>query len=126
VGTSVHFLSLNSVHTIKNYISSIKSHFRSSSIPVQVFSSPQLLLSIVSLEKNSPTSPPFKPIFTPSQLLFRLHSTSSLPLHTIYHVAFSFAFLAMLGISNLAPSTSSSFDPLHHFWRVTSPFQLFL
>jgi hypothetical protein len=32
-------------------------------------------------------------------------------------VAFSFAFLAMLRISNLAPSSSSSFDPLRHLRR---------
>jgi hypothetical protein len=32
-------------------------------------------------------------------------------------VAFSFAFLAMLCISNLAPPSPSSFDPLRHFYR---------
>jgi hypothetical protein len=73
--------------------------------------------SITSLEKNAPPSSPSKPIFSPSQLLRLLHSTSALPLHALYHVAFSFAFLAMLRISNLAPSSSSSFDPLRHFRR---------
>jgi integrase len=115
----IHFLSLNSlqVPTIKNYISSIKSRFRSSSLSCGVFDSPSLAASITSLEKNAPPSSPSKPIFSPSQFLRLLHSTSSLPLHALYHVAFSFAFLAMLRISNLAPSSSSSFDPLCHFRR---------
>jgi hypothetical protein len=59
----------------------------------------------------------FQTYFTPSLFVHLLHSTSSLPLDTLYHVAFSFAFLAMLRISNLAPSSSSSFDPLCHFRR---------
>jgi hypothetical protein len=81
---------------------------------LSVFSSPQLSLFITSLEKNSPTVLPHKPIFTPSQLLFLLLRTSSLPLHALYRSAFSLAILAMLRISNLVPPTSSSFDPLRH------------
>jgi hypothetical protein len=80
-----------------------------------VFDSPSLVASITSLEKNVPPSSPSKPIFSPSQFVRLLHSTSSLLLHALYHVAFSFDFLAMLRISNLAPS--SSFDPLRHFRR---------
>jgi hypothetical protein len=115
----LQFLTLNSlsVPTIKNYLSSIKSKFRQLGLPLSVFSSPQLSLFITSLEKNSPTVLPLKPIFTPSQLLALLLRTSSLPLHALYHAAFSLAFLAMLHISNIAPPTSSSFDPLSHLRR---------
>jgi hypothetical protein len=97
-----------SVPTNKNYFSAIKSHFQASSIPVLPFLSPHLALAISSLEKNSPSSFPTKPIFSPSQLIAHFFCLSSLPLHAHYHVAFSFSFLVMLRISNIAPSSSSS------------------
>jgi integrase len=103
--------------TIKNYFSSVKSYFAACSIPTEVFLSPQLSLSLSSLEKNTPPSAIVKPIFSPSQLIALFSSLSILPLHALYRVAFSFAFLAMLRISNLAPPSSSSFDPFQHLRR---------
>jgi hypothetical protein len=81
--------------TIKNFFSAIKSYFRASSIPVLPFLSQHLALAISSLEKNSPPSLPSKPIFSPPQLIALFSRLSSLPLHALYRVAFSFSFLAI-------------------------------
>jgi hypothetical protein len=115
--TFLEFLAASGLYvpTIKNYFSAVKSHFRAASIPILPFLSPHLALAISSLEKNSPPSLPSKPVFTPSQLIALFSRLSTLPLHALYRVAFS--FLAMLRISNNAPSSSSSFDPLQHLRR---------
>jgi hypothetical protein len=112
----IEFLTFNSlsVPTIENYISSIKSHFNLAALSVSVFTSPQLALVLSSLEKNAVPLAPHKPIFSPSQLLLLFRAISLLPLATLYSMAFSLAFLAMLRISNLALLNSSSFDPHRH------------
>jgi hypothetical protein len=112
----LHFSGL-AVPTIKTYFSSIKARFRVASLPLQPFSSPYLALAFISLEKTSPPSVSHVPVFTHPQLIRLILTCSSLPLHPLYSAAFSFAFLAMLLISNLAPSSPSSFDPLQHLHR---------
>jgi hypothetical protein len=71
----------------------------------------------ISLEKNSPPSISHKPIFSPANLLRLIFACSSIPLHYIYRASFFLAFLAMLRLSNLAPSSAHSFDPLRHLRR---------
>jgi hypothetical protein len=93
------FLSINSlsVPTIKNSTLLSTLVFVSASLQLQAFTSAPVLSSIISLETSSPSSLPSKPIFSPPQLL---QAASFLPLHAFYQAAFSFAFLAMLRISN--------------------------
>jgi hypothetical protein len=41
-------------------------------------------------------------------------AASSLPLHKFYNAAFIFAYMALLRISNIAPPSMASFDPMRH------------
>jgi hypothetical protein len=115
----LEFLYFNwpSVPTIKNYVSSIRSRFQASSISLAPFHSPHLALALSSFEKNAPFLSVSKPIFSPSQLLCLLRAASTLPLAPLYSVAYSYAFFAMLRVSNLAPSSCSPFDPTRHLCR---------
>jgi integrase len=109
----IEFLNDNSlsVPTIRNYVSSIKSKFLASSIPVGVFDSPQCTLTLTSLSNNWTPSLTIKPVLNPTQFSRLVARASSLPLHVFYRVAFIFAYMALLCISNIAPP---SFDPLRH------------
>jgi hypothetical protein len=44
-------------------------------------------------------------------------AASSLPLHKFYNAAFIFAYMALLRISNIAPPSIASFDPMRHLRR---------
>jgi hypothetical protein len=58
-----------------------------------------------------------KPVFTPQQFIQLINHVSHLPLSILYKNAFLLGFLAMLHISNVAPSSKASFDPLRHMRR---------
>jgi integrase len=70
-----------------------------------------------SLSKN--WSPPLsvKPVFSPQQFKLLISQCSRLPLHIFYSTAFIFAYFALLRISNVAPPSFSTFDPLRHLRR---------
>jgi hypothetical protein len=57
-----------SVPTIKNYISAIKSSFKLHNVPIQPFLSPQLTLTLASLNKNWVPNLSLKPVISPFQL----------------------------------------------------------
>jgi integrase len=95
----------------------MKSKFLASSIPVGVFDSPQCTLTDTSLSKNWTHSLTIKPVLNPTQLSRLVARASSLPLYVFYKTAFIFAYMALLGISNIAPPSFSSFDPLRHLRR---------
>jgi integrase len=102
------------VPTIKNYISSIKTKFSSSSVSVEVFNSPQCSLTLSSLSKNYTPPISIKPVFSPQQLVRLVTHCASLPLHTFYSAAFIFAYMALIRISNVAPTSAATFDPRRH------------
>jgi hypothetical protein len=106
-----------SVPTVKNYITSVKSFFKSNSISVEVFASHHLTLASSSINKNY--SPPIslKLIFSPHQFLHLIISTSQLPLHIFYKMAFILGFLGLLRISNIASTSRATFDPIRHLRR---------
>jgi integrase len=106
-----------SVPTVKNYISSIKSFFKAKGFHVTALESHQLSLALSSLSKN--WSPPItiKPVLSPHQFIQLLVAASQLPLHIFYQNAFILGFLGLLRISNVAPVSLASFDPLRHLRR---------
>jgi hypothetical protein len=106
-----------SVPTVRNYVSSIKSFFKLHNVSIQVFESPQLSLALSSLSKNWVPSVSLKPVFTPQQFIQLINHVSHLPLSILYENAFLLGFLAMLRISNMAPSSKASFDPLRDMRR---------
>jgi hypothetical protein len=80
------------IPTIKNYITSIKSHFKANSVSVEVFGSHHLTLALSSLSKNYSPSTSIKPIFSPLQFIQLINSTVHLPLHILYKMAFILGF----------------------------------
>jgi hypothetical protein len=106
-----------SVPTVKNYITSVTSFFKSNSISVEVFASHHLTMALSSLNKNY--SPPIslKLIFSPYKFLHLIISTSQLPLHIFYKLAFILVFLCLLRISNIASTSRATFDPIRHLRR---------
>jgi hypothetical protein len=76
------------VPTVKNNVTSVKSCFKSNGISVEVFSSHQLSLALASLTTNYTPPLAFKPIFSPHQFVQLIHSTSLLPFHILYKMAF--------------------------------------
>jgi integrase len=84
---------------------------------ITAFESPQCTLTLTSLSKN--WSPPLsiKPVFSPQQFKKLITQCAHLPLHIFYSTAFIFAYFALLRISNVAPPSFSTFDPLRHLCR---------
>jgi integrase len=106
-----------SVPTVKNYISSIKSAFKTSNVSISAFESTQLTLALSSLSKNWRPPISIKPVISPSQFSQIIHNARRLPLHQFYVVSFLFGYMALLRISNVAPTSRSTFDPLRHLRR---------
>jgi hypothetical protein len=84
---------------------------------VAVFDSPQCTLTLSSLSKNWTPSITFKPVFSPQQLSRLVARASTLPLDIFYKAAFIFAYMVLLRISNIAPHSMATFDPLRHLRR---------
>jgi hypothetical protein len=106
-----------SVPTVKNYVSSIKSAFKTTNVPISAFESPQLTLALSSLSKNWRPPISIKPVLSPSQFSQIIHNSRRLPLHQFYILSFLFGYMALLRISNVAPTSRSTFDPLRHLRR---------
>jgi hypothetical protein len=62
-----------SMPTVKNYVSSVKSAFKSSNVSIQVFDSPQLALAMSSLSKS--WRPGFRKTGFVSSTIFHAHFT---------------------------------------------------
>jgi hypothetical protein len=103
--------------TIKNYISTIKSYFSIFNISVHSFQAHQLTLALTSLTQNSPTTVSCKPVLSPHQFKVFLIRSTFLPLSKFYNIAYIFGYLGLLRISNIAPKSSSSFDPFRDITR---------
>jgi hypothetical protein len=70
-----------SIPTVKNYVSSVKSAFKSSNISIEVFNSQQLSLALASLNKAWRPAVSSKPVFSPSQFPVLISHCTRLPLH---------------------------------------------
>ena len=108
----IEFLCFNnlSLHSILAYLSSIKSKFKALSLPLSPFTHHSMALALRSIALNVP-----KGIFdiqSPSSIIY---SCSSLPLGPIYKALFLTAFFAFFRLSNLVPSSASSYAGLTLF-----------
>jgi integrase len=106
-----------SVASIKNYFSAIKSYFMSFNIPVNNFASHQLTLALTSLTKNSIPVMSCKPILSPSQFKTLLYRSTFMPMAKFYNLAYILGYLGLLRISNVAPKSRGTFDPLRDLRR---------
>ena len=66
---------------------------------------------------NAPYTPRYKANFSIPLLLKLIKSCDKFPLGFIYKAAFLLAYFAFLRLSNIASSSSTSFDPTRHFLR---------
>jgi integrase len=106
-----------SIPTVKNYVSSVKSSFKSSNVSVQVFESPQLALAMASLSKSWRPQVSPKPVLSPHQFSKLILHCFRLPLHVFYTNAFLLGFMALLLFSNVASPSRATFDPFRHLRR---------
>jgi integrase len=74
-------------------------------------------LTLPSLSKNYTPPLSIKPVFSPHQFLRLVTQCARLPLHIFYTTAFIFAYMGLLRISNVAPPSFATFDPLRHLRR---------
>jgi hypothetical protein len=79
--------------------------------------SPQLTLTLASLNTNWVPNLSLKPVISPLQLAKSIAYSKKFPLTPIYNVAYLFGFMAMLHISNLAATSPSMFDSIRHLRR---------
>ena len=76
-----------------------------------------MTLALRSIALNIPTIRRVKGIFDIQSLFSIIYCCSSLPLGSIYKAPFLTAFFAFFRLSNLVPSSASSFAPLTHLCR---------
>jgi integrase len=105
------------VPVVKNYVSSIKSKFKACNVSITVFDSSYCTLTLSSLSKNYSPPQSIKPVFSPRDLVRLVNHCARLPLHKFYSIAFIFAYMALLRISNVAPPSFATFDPARHLRR---------
>ena len=74
-------------------------------------------LFIKSVSMNSVYSPTFKALITIPILQKIVQACDTIAYGQVYKAAFLLAFFAFLRLSNIAPVSSSSFDPSRHFLR---------
>jgi hypothetical protein len=103
-----------SAPTIENYVSSVKSAFKSCNLCIQVFDSPQLTLALSSLYKSWRPAVSAKPVFDPSQFSALISQCVRLPLYIFYTNAFLLGVMGLLRISNVTPTSMATFDPFRH------------
>ena len=104
-------------HTLSSYVSSISHFFKLYDIPSSHLTHRKVLLLIKSVSINSPYSPSYKAILTIPTLSSLILACDSLSYAPVYKAAFLLAFFTFLRLSNIAPSSSSSFDPSRHILR---------
>ena len=113
----IEFLQFNglSPSSISAYIHSLHSKFKN--LPSAPLYHHSVSLMLRSLALNMPQIRRVKGIFDIPSLLAIVKACDSLSLGFIYSPLFLIAFFAFLRLSNLVPTSSSTFDPLVHLYR---------
>ena len=115
----IEFLQFNglSPSSISGYIHSLRSKFKNLDLPTAPLYHHSVSLMLRSLAINIPQIRRVKGIFDIPCLLAIIEACHSLPLGYIYSPLFLLAFFAFLRLSNLVPTSPSTFDPLVHLCR---------
>ena len=103
--------------SLTSYVSSLRHYFKIFDLDLAPLDHRKVHLFIKSVSINAPYSPRYKANFTIPVLLKLVKACDKFPLGVIYKSAFLLAYFAFLRLSNIAPSSSSSFDPSRHFLR---------
>ena len=102
---------------LNSYVSVLRHYFRLLDVPYSALSHGKIHLFIKSIAMNSAYLPKFKAKFTVPILLQLVKACDSFLSGFIYKSIFLLAYFAFLCLSNLAPSSSSKFDPTRNFTR---------
>ena len=100
-----------SLHSIQAYLSSIKSRRKSLSLSLDPFNHHSVAIALYSIALNIPSVRRGKGIFDLHSLSSIILICSSLALGPIYKALFLTAYFAFFHLSNLGPSSGSSFPP---------------
>ena len=103
--------------SIEAYVSSLKSQFRSSGLPLSPFTHHAVLLALRSMAINVPVLKKTKGIFDLSTLHAIVNLCDQNPLGFVYKPLCLLAFFAFLRLSNMAPPSVAEFSPLVHLYR---------
>ena len=104
-------------HTLTSYVSVLNHYFKLFDIQTWGISHRKVHLFIKSVSMNSVYSPRFKAVITIPILHKIVQACDTIAYGQVYKASFLLAFFAFLRLSNIAPVSSSSFDPSRHFLR---------
>ena len=121
----IEFLQFNglSPSSISGYIHSLRSKFKNLDLPSAPLYHHSVSLILRSLAINIPQVRRVKGIFDIPSLLAIIKACDSLTLGDIYSPLFLLAFFVFLMLSNLVPTSPSTFDPLVQLCRGDVIFQ---
>ena len=103
--------------SIQAYLSSLRAQFKLLSLPLSPFFHHSVTLALRGIALHVPLLRKVKGIFDLQSLLSIISSCASLPSGLSYKALFLTAFFAFFRLSNLVPTSVSSFSPLIHLCR---------
>ena len=104
-------------HTLASYVSVLKHFFRLYDLDITGICHRKVHLLVKSVSMNAKYFPKFKANFTIETLTRLVHACDQLTYGKVYKAAYLLAFFAFLRLSNVAPSSPSSFDVTRHLIR---------
>ena len=104
-------------HTLTSYVSVLNHYFKLFDIQTWGICHRKVHLFIKSVSMNSVYSPTFKALITIPILQKIVQVCDTIAYGQVYKASFLLAFFAFLRLSNIAPVSSTSFDPSRHFLR---------
>ena len=107
----------SSAPSLLNHVSALRHFFKLYDLSDLCLSHRKVHLLIKSVSINSPYSPRYKTNFTIPILLDLAKECDKFSPGHVYKAIFLVAYFAFLRLSNMAPPSSSSFDPSRHFTR---------
>ena len=108
----VEFLAFNGLKptSIMNYVTAVKAQYKWFNIEVHIFDHPKFKLFMKAVNTSIRSLPLYKGVFDIETLQNIIHASDSLPFSSVFKSIYLLAFFGFLRISNMAPSSKTSFD----------------
>lgn len=103
--------------TIVNYLSGLKAAFHKYQLQLALLETKNVNWMLLSMSKNLPYCPRHKGVFSIDQLVAIVRCCDSLPHPLLYRAIFLLAFHGFFRLSNLVPSSQTTFDVTRHLAR---------
>ena len=117
--TFVEFLAFNNLQpaSINNYVSALRFHGSWFNYPTDVLQHPRLTALLKAVYNTSKSAPKFKGVFDIPTLTALIQVCEVFPSSILYKSLYLLSFFGFLRISNLLPSSITSFDPFKQLCR---------